>query len=112
MQNHLDRPEIAEALANGTGNDTRYSDTIGSEDYYYAIRLDDGNILRVSIQADSIVVLFQRSLFIIIGVIIAIIAVSLFVSVKLTDHLIAPIKRIPEILEKISHPKKVKFMKN
>lgn len=106
MQNHLDRPEIAEALANGTGNDTRYSDTIGSEDYYYAIRLDDGNILRVSIQADSIVVLFQRSLFIIIGVIIAIIAVSLFFSVKLTDHLIAPIKRIPEILEKNKSPQK------
>lgn len=106
MKNHLDRPEIREALENGTGSDTRYSDTIGTEDYYYAIKLDDGNILRVSIQADSIFTLFERSLFVILGVILAIIVVSLVVSVKLTDHLIAPLKHIPEILEKNEPPQK------
>ncbi len=106
MKNHLDRPEIIEALENGTGSDTRYSDTIGTEDYYYAMKLDDGNILRVSIQADSIFTLFERSLFIIFGVILAIIVVSLVVSVKLTDNLIAPLKHIPEILGKNEPPQK------
>ena len=70
MTNHLDRPEIQSAIENGTGSDTRYSDTLGSEDYYYAVRLDDGNILRVSIQADSIIALFERSLLIILMIII------------------------------------------
>lgn len=99
MENHLDRPEIAAAIKNGSGSDTRYSDTLGAEDYYYAMRLGDGNILRVSIQADSIIALFERSLVIILIIIICIVAVSMFVSVKLTDKLISPLKRIPQLLE-------------
>lgn len=100
MPNHLDRPEIRSAMENGTGTDTRFSDTIGTEDYYYALRLSDGNILRVSIQADSIFSLFERSLVIILIIVLGIIIVSLLVSVKLTEKLIAPLKKIPEILEK------------
>ena len=107
MTNHLDRPEIQSAIENGTGSDTRYSDTLGSEDYYFAVRLDDGNILRVSIQADSIIALFERSLLIILMIIIGIIAVSMVVSVKLTDNLMAPLKHIPEMLEKNSFPDEI-----
>ena len=100
MTNHLDRPEIRAAAEEGTGSDTRFSDTLGTEDHYYAVRLDDNSILRVSIQTDSIIALFERSLLIILIVIIGIIIVSLIISVKLTGKLIAPLKRIPEILEK------------
>ena len=100
MTNHLDRPEIKSAARTGTGSDTRLSDTLGTEDHYYAVKLDDNSILRVSIQTDSIIALFERSLLIILFVIIGIIMVSLIVSVKLTEKLIAPLKRIPEILEK------------
>ena len=100
MKNHLDRPEIKSAARTGTGSDTRLSDTLGTEDHYYAVRLDDNSILRVSIQTDSIIALFERSLLIIVFVIIGIIVVSLIASVKLTEKLIAPLKRIPEILEK------------
>ena len=107
MSNHLDRPEIAQAIENGTGSDTRYSDTIGTEDYYYAEKLDDGNILRVSIRSGSIFRLFERSVIIILIVTVCIIAVSMFVSVKLTDKLIAPLKRIPEMLEKNKSPEEM-----
>ena len=100
MKNHLDRPEIRSAAKTGTGSDTRLSDTLGTEDHYYAVRLDDHSILRVSIQTDSIIALFERSLLIIICIIIGIILVAMIASVKLTDKLIAPLKRIPEILEK------------
>ena len=100
MTNHLDRPEIRSAAQSGTGSDTRLSDTLGTEDHYYAERLEDGSILRVSIQTDSIIALFERSLLIIVFVIIGIMIVSLIASVKLTDKMIAPFKRIPEILEK------------
>ncbi|MBP0978172.1 MAG: two-component sensor histidine kinase [Oscillospiraceae bacterium] len=107
MSNHLDRPEIAQAIENGTGSDTRYSDTIGTEDYYYAEKLDDGNILRVSIRSGSIFRLFERSVIIILIVTVCIIAVSMFVSVKLTDKLIAPLKRIPEMLKKNKSPEEM-----
>lgn len=100
MTNHLDRPEIKSAAQTGTGSDTRFSDTLGTEDHYYAVRLEDDSILRVSIQTESIIALFERSLLIIVFVIIGIIFVSLIASVKLTEKLIAPLKRIPEIIEK------------
>ena len=100
MKNHLDRPEIRSAAKTGTGSDTRLSDTLGTEDHYYAVRLDDHSILRVSIQTDSIIALFERSLLIIVCIIIGIIFVAMIASVKLTEKLIAPLKRIPEILEK------------
>ena len=98
MPNHLDRPEIKSAIENGSGTDTRFSDTIGTEDYYYALRLDDGNILRVSIKADSIFALFERSLVIILVIIGGIIIVSMIASMKLTDKLISPFKKIPDML--------------
>ena len=104
MPNHLDRPEIISAIENGTGTDTRFSDTIGTEDYYYALRLKDGNILRVSIQADSIFSLFERSLVIILIIVLGIVFVSLLVSVKLTNNLIEPFCRIPELIRTNSPP--------
>ena len=104
MSNHLDRPEIRLAIENGTGTDTRFSDTIGTEDYYYALRLGDGNILRVSIQADSIFLLFERSLVIILIIVLGIVIVSLLVSVKLSNNLIAPFRRIPELIRTNAPP--------
>ncbi len=100
MANHLDRPEIISAAETGTGSDTRLSDTLGTEDHYYAVRLNDNSILRVSIRTDSIIALFEHSLLIIIFIVIGIIILSLVISVKLTEKLIAPLKRIPEMLEK------------
>ena len=45
MNNHLDRPEIKAAIKSGSGSDTRLSDTLGVEDYYYALLLKDEYIL-------------------------------------------------------------------
>ena len=98
MPNHLDRPEILEAVENGSGSATRLSDTLGIEDHYYAMRLRDGNILRVSVQTASILALFERSLPIILIVAVAIILMSVLVSIRLTGKLIAPFKKIPGIL--------------
>ncbi len=48
FENHLDRPEIREALVSGSGQDIRESDTLDTEMFYYAERLHDDTILRVS----------------------------------------------------------------
>lgn len=104
MPNHLNRPEIRAAIENGTGTDTRFSDTIGTEDYYYALRLSDGNILRVSIQADSIFSLFEHSLVLIFIIILGIVIVSMLVSMKLAKNLIAPFRRIPELIRTNAPP--------
>lgn len=48
MENHLDRPEVAQALSLGRGEDDRSSETLGERTYYYALRLDNGNVLRTA----------------------------------------------------------------
>lgn len=48
MENHADRPEIRQALQSGEGSAARYSDTLAQRTVAYAVRLDDGSVLRVS----------------------------------------------------------------
>ena len=48
MENHLDRPEVRQALESGSGADTRHSKTLGYETHYYAVLLSDGNVLRLA----------------------------------------------------------------
>lgn len=54
LANHADRPEIIAANAEGSGESTRYSETLSLETYYYAIQQADGNILRVAMTMDSV----------------------------------------------------------
>ena len=53
LENHKSRPEVKEALSSGSGQDIRKSDTLGQEMFYYAQRLPDGNVLRVSKTVDT-----------------------------------------------------------
>lgn len=55
LENHGNRPEVAEALSGGEGQDIRKSDTIGKEMFYYARKLPDGTVLRVSKTIDTAV---------------------------------------------------------
>ena len=49
MENHADRTEIKSAFATGEGSDSRYSSTILEKTIYYARRMDDGTVLRISV---------------------------------------------------------------
>lgn len=53
LKNHKDRPEVKKALKDGSGQDIRESDTLNQEMFYYALRLSDGTILRVSKTVDT-----------------------------------------------------------
>ncbi len=52
MENHKNRPEIAQAMKTGEGQTVRISSTFSHNTYYYAIRLTDGSVLRVSKEAE------------------------------------------------------------
>lgn len=62
LENHGSRPEVAEALEKGSGQSIRRSGTLGTSAYYYAVRLDDGAVLRVAKEASSIWQLFVKAL--------------------------------------------------
>lgn len=54
MENHNARPEIQQARETGIGEAERYSDTLQKKTYYYAKRLENGQILRVALATDSV----------------------------------------------------------
>ena len=54
LENHASRAEVSQALATGTGESTRYSSTLMEKTMYYAQRLGDGTVLRISISRATV----------------------------------------------------------
>lgn len=94
MDNHENRPEIAEALRFGSGEAIRHSDTIGRNLFYYAARLDNGSILRVGKESGSIWAIFAGILPWIGGIGLGLILIGLVLSHYLTMQLLEPIERM------------------
>lgn len=94
MDNHENRPEIAEALQSGSGEAIRHSDTIGRNLFYYAARLDNGSILRVGKESGSIWAIFAGILPWIAGIGAGLILIGLVLSHYLTMQLLEPIERM------------------
>lgn len=110
MNNHLNRPEIQQALNSGYGSYTRYSDTLKTEDYYYAMLLDDGNILRVSIAASSVFADFEKAVPIIAVILVILMFFAVIFSVVLSGKILNPLKKMLTKLDDpdiTSDPKKV-----
>lgn len=99
MQNHKDRPEVAAALEIGQGQAVRRSATLSEDTFYYAVRLSDGNILRLARNAHSVWVLFAGVLPSIALVVIFIFGLSFMVSGLLTQRIVAPIESMAEQME-------------
>ena len=54
LENHASRAEVSQALSTGTGESTRYSSTLMEKTMYYAQRLTDGTVLRISISRATV----------------------------------------------------------
>lgn len=94
MENHSDREEIRQALKNGSGTSARYSDTLTEKVVYYALLLDDGNVLRVSARQYTVAaVLLSIAQPTAVVVIIAVV-LSLLLSVKISESIVKPINAL------------------
>lgn len=100
MENHAGRKEIKEALNGNLGKDVRLSNTLGKDTYYYALLMKDGNIIRVSKQAESILGSFIKTVPLILLMSIILIIVLLLVNKKLVDKLLKPIDYASEHLHR------------
>ena len=94
MDNHENRPEIAEALKKGYGEAIRHSDTIDRSLFYYALRLDNGSVLRVGKESGSIWSVFASIFPWIVGIGFLLIEIGLILSHYLTLQLLEPIERM------------------
>jgi len=94
LENHLNRPEIAAAIKNGSGEATRLSDTLGESTYYYAKLLENGNILRLSTTIKNIFGVIDRAAFLITLIILLAIITAIVSARILTKTIIAPINKL------------------
>jgi len=101
MGNHLDRIEIAEAFERGTGESTRESDTMGYKTYYYALLLDNGDVLRVAMNVETMFNGYNNAFGGIVLVVFAVMIISIVFSVMLTKSLVKPIEKMAENLDDI-----------
>jgi len=94
LGNHADRKEIADALESGKGTSSRYSDTLMQKTLYYAEKLDDGTILRVSTTQNSVVIILLGLLQPLIIIIVLALIISIFLSYRLSKAIIKPINEL------------------
>lgn len=99
LSNHADRPEIKNAFENGVGESVRRSDTMNKDTFYYAILLDNGTVLRVSIDAGNIWSVFVAATPMILLVIMVLILVGVVLSHLLTRQIISPIETMAQNIE-------------
>ena len=94
MENHGDREEVREALASGAGEVTRMSDTIDEKTYYYAVKLTDGQVLRIASTTDTVFAALFSVLPWIVGSALLAVAVTALLSSYLTKRIVAPINQL------------------
>ena len=94
LENHSDRPEYIDAVKTGEGKSVRKSDTLSKRIFYYAMRLEDGTVIRIAKEAESIWTIFMSALPIIIGLTVLLYVMCYFLSKHLTAKLVKPVEEL------------------
>lgn len=94
MDNHSDRPEFIDAMKTGQGEITRFSDTLGESTYYYALKLNNNDVLRIASTTKSILGIVTESIVWFILIFIFIILISLLIARLLTKVVVKPINKL------------------
>lgn len=101
LDNHFDRPEVIAAIENGYGESERYSNTLGDTTYYYAVRLENGSVLRLALTTASVYKMLFRFIPVIAVCLLLAVLLALLLANRLTKRIIAPVNSIdldnPEI---------------
>lgn len=101
MENHLMRPEVQSALETGQGHDQRTSRTMGYTTYYYALLLDDGNVLRAALDVENLYSIYNEALPAVLISCVLILILSAVLSVFLTRRIVHPIEQMADDLDNI-----------
>lgn len=106
MENHGQRPEILMARESGEGSGSRISSTIKSETYYYAVKLSNGEYLRISSESVSIWDGFLRILPLLSGIAVMVTFLTFLIAHRLTNDIVDGISGIDleDPLKQISFP--------
>lgn len=96
MENHRGRPEVERALAVGEGRGMRKSTTSAEHTFYYAMRLSDGNVLRIGKESGSIYHLAWNMTMLTLGVGLCVFLVCAFFAKRMTKRFVEPIEKMAD----------------
>lgn len=82
--NHADRPEVQSAFVTGAGMVTRYSETLKNDTIYAAVRLDSGDVLRLSETRESLFSFMHSLIIPLVIILIVVVIMVVFFSRLLT----------------------------
>mgnify|MGYP001609946566 FL=1 len=94
MENHAQREEVRQALETGEGQSSRYSSTLLEKTIYYAKKLTDGSILRISISRATAGVLVMGMLQPMLVVLAAALILALVLAKRISARIVAPLNRL------------------
>ena len=94
MENHGDREEVKEALEQGSGRAVRNSDTLSQRTLYYALRLSDGKVLRVSSTQYNIPGLLGGMIQPLLIILILMAALSAWIAYRVSRGIVEPINQL------------------
>ena len=94
MENHKERKEVKEAFLKGRGSDERQSDTLSIKQIYEAVLLSDGNVLRLSKNASTIIAFFSMVAGPVVSLVVILLILVVFIASKASDYIVAPINAL------------------
>lgn len=94
MENHSGRPEFEKAVKNGSAQLSRYSDTLRTQTYYYAIRLENGDVLRTATTSDSVFSFIFSGIAGLVLLILAVLVVTMLFARRMTRQLVEPMNHL------------------
>jgi len=94
LDNHDDRPEFINAINYGQSKSIRKSDSIKTQSYYYAVKLNNGNVIRLSQESSTVWGIIIPQINLIIAATILIVLISLFIANIQTKKIVEPINNL------------------
>lgn len=94
MENHGERPELVKARKDGYGEVVRFSETLSEQTFYCAMKLENGNILRVARTTDSVFKTLFSSFTLLGLIMLGILILEVILVQKQTRDLITPINEL------------------
>ena len=101
LENHGDRDEVQQAMETGTGKSVRYSETLMEKTVYYAIKLEDGRILRISATRYSVAVVLLGLMHPLMLVLLFALLLAFLLSSRVSKSILTPINGLD-----LEHPEK------
>lgn len=102
MENHADRQEVREAMENDSGTSVRRSSTLSEHTMYYAKRLSDGTVLRLSMSQRSVLFLMGGMLSPLVFIFLAACLLAGVMSYRVSKKIVKPLSKID-----LKHPEQV-----